>query len=71
MLGYAEHEVEPTFDAWKRLVHPDDLPDIIDAIEQYLAEITDTYKVEFRMLHKDGHYVDIFVRVRLAEEFRW
>ncbi len=62
MLGYAEHEVEPTLDAWKGLVHPDDLPFALKHVDQYLTGVIDKYEVEFRMRRKDGYYEDILAR---------
>ncbi|MCP4694967.1 MAG: PAS domain-containing protein, partial [Desulfobacterales bacterium] len=62
MLGYAEHEVEPTLEAWKRLVHPDDLPFALERVKRFLAGEIDKYEIEFRMRRKDGHYADILAR---------
>jgi|GEM_PF-257687 len=61
MLGYDEGEIEPHVSAWKRLLHPEDLPQAIQVAEAVLAGNRD-YVMEFRMRHKDGHYVDILAR---------
>jgi len=61
MLGYQESEVEQHVGEWKRLLHPDDLPQAIQVVEAVLRGETE-YVMEFRMLHKDGHYVDILSR---------
>lgn len=61
MLGYGEDEVEPTAEAWKRLLHPDDLERSIKVVEDVIRDKRE-YAMEFRMLHKDGHYVDILSR---------
>jgi PAS domain S-box-containing protein len=61
MLGYAEDEIEPHVSAWRRLLHPDDrahAQEVVDAVMRGAQE----YKMEFRLRHKDGHYVDIFSR---------
>lgn len=57
MLGYAEGELEADPDLWRRLMHPDDLERVDAGLAAALAEDTDTYEVEFRLRHKDGHYV--------------
>ncbi|MCP4112262.1 MAG: PAS domain S-box protein [Desulfobacteraceae bacterium] len=66
MLGYAEHEIKPTADSWKSLVHPDDLPFALERVDQYLSGVIDKYEIEFRMRHKDGHYVDILARASMS-----
>ncbi len=62
MLGYAEYEIEPAFSAWERLVHPDDKPAAMKGVEAFLSGELDTFEIEFRMRHKDGHYVDVLSR---------
>ncbi|MEI7434666.1 MAG: PAS domain S-box protein [Methanomicrobiales archaeon] len=61
MLGYEESEIEPHVSAWKRLMHPDDLPRAMQVVKEVLDGKRD-YVMEFRMRHKDGHYVDILSR---------
>ena len=61
MLGYTDDQVEPHFSAWQRLIHPDDLPRAMQVVDDVLNKHSD-YVVEFRMRHKDGHYVDILSR---------
>ena len=68
MLGYDEHEIEPRFSAWERLVHPDDQACALQVVQDFLGGRTDKYEVEFRMLHKDGHYVDVLSRAFGARE---
>jgi PAS domain S-box-containing protein len=62
MLGYTNDEIEPAFSAWQRLVHPDDKPAAMKGIEAFLSGAFDKFEIEFRMQHKDGHYVDILSR---------
>jgi len=56
MLGYTTNELEPHYETWADLVHPDDL----NRVEQALAELksgeTDLYQSEFRMRTKDGDW---------------
>jgi PAS domain S-box-containing protein len=61
MLGYSEEEIEPHVSAWERLLHPDDgrrARQIVDRVSR--GELD--YEVEFRLRHKDGHWVDILSR---------
>jgi len=62
MLGYSEDELENGFKTWERLVHPEDIERAKQSIEDYLSGKASKYKVGFRMLHKDGHWVDILSR---------
>ena len=61
MLGYADEEIEPHVNAWERLLHPDDKEQARRLSESVRAG-ADTYQGEFRLLHKDGHYVEVLSR---------
>lgn len=61
MLGYDESEIEPHAGAWKRLLHPDDLPRAMQVVQDVLHGKRE-YVMEFRMRHKGGHYVDVLSR---------
>ena len=59
MLGYEDHEIANEPDVAFGLIHPDDL---VRVREAYAASVPDpdvSYDIEFRMRHKDGHWVDI------------
>jgi PAS domain S-box-containing protein len=58
MLGYADDEVEPHVRAWERLLHPDDqqkAQQLNEAVEKGASK----YEGEFRLRHKEGHYVHV------------
>ena len=61
MLGYGADEVEPHVSAWERLVHPDDR-ERADRANESVARGAPTYEAEFRLRHKDGHYVHVLSR---------
>jgi PAS domain S-box-containing protein len=61
MLGYDDDEIEPHVSAWERLVHPDDRERAALADEK-IARGEPTYEAEFRLRHKDGHYVHVLSR---------
>ena len=61
MLGYAEDEIEPHVSAWERLLHPDDWPRA-GQVNESVARGEPTYEGEFRLRHKDGHYVHVLSR---------
>ena len=61
MLGYDDDEIEPHISAWERLVHPDDRK-TADEAEDSVTRGQPTYEAEFRLRHKEGHYVHILSR---------
>lgn len=62
MLGYSDAEWANDFSTFVALCHPDDLPRVFHALEEYHARTASEYKVEVRMLHKDGVYRWILAR---------
>ena len=61
MLGYSDEEIEPHVSAWERLLHPDDVErahEVNESVKRGAA----TYEGEFRLRHKDGHYVHVLSR---------
>jgi PAS domain S-box-containing protein len=61
MLGYTEHEIEPTVRSWERLLHPDDWPRAREVFDR-VAQGKGTYEGEFRLRHKEGHYIHVLSR---------
>jgi len=60
MLGYGPHELEPTLDAWRRLLHPDD-QDAAEAVRRaHIDGVTRIHESEHRLRHKAGHWVWVF-----------
>ena len=63
MLGYADDEIEPHVSAWERLLHPDDMARAqTGSTTASAAAAQSTYEGEFRLRHKDGHYVHVLSR---------
>jgi PAS domain S-box-containing protein len=62
MLGYSDEEIEPHVSAWERLVHPDDQSEADRANDSVARGERATYEAEFRLRHKDGHYVHVLSR---------
>lgn len=57
-LGYAEHELEDSYDSWLKLIHPDDSSAAPDQIRKKPAGTTSrSFSVEIRMQHRRGHWV--------------
>ena len=62
MLGYAEQEIRDDLAAWRDLLHPDDRETALWELRARLETCAESHEVEFRMRHKDGHYVVILCR---------
>lgn len=62
MLGYEPGEISSMADAWLSLVHPQDLPRLLRQEHEHLQGATGQFECEFRMRHKDGHWLWILDR---------
>ena len=64
ILGYTDKEIENTLQSWERLIHPDDIKASWDELSRYLQSdnISDRFSINFRMQHKDGHFVPLLSR---------
>ncbi|ANA35665.1 PAS domain-containing protein [Ralstonia mannitolilytica] len=56
MLGYPLKEIGPSTSEYLRLVHPDDLPMVLNRIQAHVDGNTAAYVAEFRMRHREGGY---------------
>jgi len=61
MLGYDDDEIEPHVSAFERLIHPDDL-ERATRVNTSVSRGDKPYEIEFRLRHKDGHYVQVLSR---------
>ena len=58
MLGYAPGELRPDMATWQDALHPDDRGWVNDAVAAVLRG-EQAYDLEFRIRHKDGHYLSV------------
>ncbi len=56
MLGYTDRELPMTFETWKNLCHPDDLPGALEDLERHIRGETPSYRHELRIRAKDGKW---------------
>lgn len=56
MLGYDEGDIADAIEAWAERVHPEDWPQVNQAIRDHLSGKTPHYITEHRVLCKDGTY---------------
>jgi diguanylate cyclase (GGDEF)-like protein/PAS domain S-box-containing protein len=68
MIGRADDELPADPWLWLRLTHPEDQERVRKAFERALAGTTETYEVELRLQHKDGHYVPVLSRAHIVRD---
>ena len=66
MLGYssADHAV---LNDWHQQVHPDDRAGLDQALAEYLAGTRARYDIEYRIRHRDGHWIWLQSRGKVVE----
>ena len=62
MLGYAPGEEPSDAETWLRMAHPDDRARIATALDELLPGPRQAYSFEFRLRHRDGHFVPVLSR---------
>lgn len=68
MIGYTLADLAPlSIDTWLRLCHPDDLRLSEQLLQKHFSHETDLYELEARLRHKDGHWVWVLDRGKVAE----
>lgn len=66
IIGYTLKELSPfTIRTWSLLVHPEDLAVMTESLDAHLTGKSSAFDVEYRMLHKDGHWAWIHARGKL------
>jgi len=54
MLGFLPGEIEQNVSSWEKLVHPDDLKETMDTLQEHLEGKTPIYRTEHRLRTKPG-----------------
>lgn len=68
ILGYTLEELGPVnYELWTGLTHPDDMIRINLELEEHFAGKKPYYECEVRMKHKNGHWVWVLDKGRVAE----
>lgn len=62
MLGYPPDHLEASPDLLATFTHPEDLTRATRSLEEALGSAKDAYEVEFRLRHREGHWVPILCR---------
>ncbi len=67
MLGMNPAEFGNTIDSWQSWVHPDDVTRVWQEVSKYLRGETPLYSAEYRMKHKNGHWIWVADRGKVVE----
>lgn len=68
IIGYSIEELEPVrLETWENLVAEEDFKETNRQVQEHLNGKTDYYDTQFRMRHKDGHYVWVHSRGKVFE----
>jgi diguanylate cyclase (GGDEF)-like protein/PAS domain S-box-containing protein len=68
MIGRADNELPADPWLWLRLTHPEDQQRVLKTFEHALAGTAETFEVELRLQHKDGHYVPVLSRAHIVRD---
>ena len=65
MKGYRPGEIPATLEAWKQLIHPEDRDRVLGLMQDHLRGDVAIYKTEYRLRHKQGHWVWVASRGKI------
>jgi len=68
ILGYYPDEITDDFSVWEELLHPEDKDRMVRFLSNFLNSDLRVYEAEFRMRHKNGHYVWIGSRATVVRD---
>ena len=67
IIGYTLEEISPvSIETWKRFAHPEDYERSEQALRAHFAGETEFYEVQARMRHKNGNWVWVLDRGKVA-----
>jgi PAS domain S-box-containing protein len=70
MLGYQDHEISDTVEELFSRIHPQDRDVVSHSTMQYMTDDAPVHQVEFRLRHRDGHYLHILSRGKVVSRSR-
>lgn len=70
MVGYTPDQLEPTMTGWESLIHPEDLPQVTQALALHLRGATPSYASEHRLRTQSRLWIWVLERGRVVERDR-
>jgi len=67
MLGYAPGELVPHVSSWEKMVHPDDIEEVMEELKRHLIGEVNSYQTEHRVINKQGKPIWILDRGKVVK----
>ena len=67
MLGYGPRDLPSTFEMWKSLVHPEQLPTSLKKLNDHIEGRSPAYQAETQLRHRDGRWMWIQSRGKVVD----
>lgn len=67
MLGFEKREIQRDFEEWKKLLHPDDVVNVIYELEKHISGKTNMVRIEYRMNSAYNNWNWIYTRGKIVE----
>jgi len=67
MLGFSQEETGQTVEFWKSRLHPEDAESVLAALDAHIQGVTPVFRVKCRLRKKDGTWLWVESRSRVAE----
>lgn len=65
IIGYGENEYHSSIEAWKSILHSDDVEKAVGVLYNSIANKIESAHVRYRVRHKDGHWLWIYDRAKI------
>jgi PAS domain S-box-containing protein len=65
MLGYAPGDLDEDLSQWIRLIHPDDLPAVMNSVTDHVEGRIPSFSAEYRILQKSGEWKWVLSRSKV------
>ncbi len=67
ILGYHPDELTPDIQTWQKLIHPEDIEQVVKALHDHLAGRSVMFESKHRLMKKDGNWIQCIVRGKVRE----
>ena len=67
MLGYSPNEIKPHINSWKKLMHPQDKPNVLETLDAHLKGEIPLFEIEHRLKTKSGEWKWILTHGRVLK----
>ncbi|ADH86317.1 response regulator [Desulfurivibrio alkaliphilus] len=67
ITGQQQQELAADGDAWRRLIHPEDRSRVLAALNRHLTGESSTFEAEYRLRHREGHWIWLLDRGRVVQ----